>query len=342
MKITIAATPGRKVSGQNRVLLEYAFHLTLRGHEVNVLKPARNGPLLRLLPRKHWPFSLPWFNSNCPLQLIPSLQPAFVPEADVLIFSSVRFIPEIASLPTDKGRPVFLVQGAPYAENPPAGLTERFQLIAISSRNLETLNRKLPGRKIDLLVNGINLSRFCNPEKIFRPAQTVGMIFYQKKPPHKGLEDGLQAFKTARQKFPNLRLKMAGEKRENWLPPDVEFCDGINQDNLVAFYRSLDIFLYPSRLDACPLTPMEALACKCGLATTDVSGISDFTIPGKTCLVSPVNDALKLAENLIRLVENQELLKQMGIAGHEKIQEFSYENQAEKLERILQDDTNAG
>ena len=49
---------------------------------------------------------------------------------------------------------------------------------------------------------------------------------------------------------------------------------------------------------------------------------------------SPENiDAL--ASNLIRLIENEELLKEISLAGHKKMQEFSWEKQTEKLESYI-------
>ncbi|PIP16270.1 MAG: hypothetical protein COX46_03290 [bacterium (Candidatus Ratteibacteria) CG23_combo_of_CG06-09_8_20_14_all_48_7] len=352
MRISIIATAGKKVSGQTRVLLEYAYSLVTRGHQVAVVKPflrhfGEDGRLTRRLNlsfRKGFYFitgpkirnySVAWFEANFPFLTIPYVSDFYLSDADFLIFSSPGFIGPISGLSEKKGKPVFLVQSSQYVRNPVPDPPEAFLLAAISSSNERILKTKLPHREIALLVNGVNLNKFSNPAKVFRPAVTVGMIFYQKRPVHKGIEDGIRAFDLVHRKFPYLKLRMAGERREKWLPSYIEFWDGINQENLVRFYRSLDIFLYPSRLDACPLTPMEALACKCGLVTTDVAGISDFTIPGKTALSSPVGDVAALARNLASLVENSEKLKELSIAGYEKIKGFSYENQTKKLEEIL-------
>jgi glycosyltransferase involved in cell wall biosynthesis len=160
-------------------------------------------------------------------------------------------------------------------------------------------------------------------------------MFYNKKPKQKGIEDGITAFEIARKKYPHLELWMVGKKRESWLPSYIQFWKGLNQEMLVNFYRSIDIFLYPSHLDACALPPMEATACKCALVSTDVGGISDFTIPNKTALVSAPKYIEGLARNIISLVENPETLKELSLAGYKKIKEFSWEHQTRALEEIL-------
>ncbi|MFH0796816.1 MAG: glycosyltransferase family 4 protein [Candidatus Omnitrophota bacterium] len=351
MRISIIATAGKKVSGQTRVLLEYSQHLTRFGHQVTVYRPTIrysynqadvrrriNLKFKKALYRLSGPairgYRLSWFQPDFPILAIPEVSSRYLPPADFIIFTSPALIPQIPQFPEDRGKPFFMVQSGFFAENPTPVPLE-ISLIAIASRLQKHLSRKFPERKVHLLVNGINLKQFSNPDKIFKPAEVVGMVFYQKRPAHKGLEDGIQAFETVKKNYPHLNLRMVGERRERWLPSYVEFWDGNNQENVVKFYRSLDVFLYPSRLDACPLPPMEALACKCGLVTTDVSGISDFTVPGETALVSPAGAPDALTRNLAYLAGAPDQLRRLSLAGYEKIKEFSYENQAKKLEEIL-------
>lgn len=355
MKINILSSIGHKPGGLNRVLLSYAHNLSLGGHKVKVIKPLDPKYLSFKRPSHNQlnyfrmkakelayflfrppirPYRCSWMECKAKLILVPSCQDEYIPEADFVIFSSAKLINSVAALDSPKGKKVMIVQDAPFAQNPSA-IPKDITLIAVSSLVKELLSSKFPEHKIFLLVNGVNLSLFCNPRKVFRPAKVVGMIFYNRRPKHKGMEDGIAAFEITRNKYPHLELWMAGKKREKWLPPYVRFYKGFNQQMLTNFYRSTDIFLYPSQLDACPLPPMEAMACKCALVSTKVGGISDFTIPDKTALDSSPKYIEGLAKNLTSLVEDPERLKEIALAGYEKIKEFSWENQTQKLEEIL-------
>lgn len=359
MKINILSTVGRKPGGLNRILLECAHHLVLRGHQVRVTKAFNStnflfpqGRTIRnefknigikvrefayfLSGRRIKNYRCPWMRCAADFFLVPFYQDKYLADADFIIFSSPRFINSISALGPGKGKKIMLVQD-PHFVQKFSSIPKNIELIAVSSFIREFLSRQLSQRRIYLLINGVNLSQFSNHKKLFRPAKVVGMVFYNKRPKHKGMEDGIAAFEIARCVYPYLELFMVGLKPERWLPPYVRFFRGFDQEILVNFYRSIDIFLYPSHLDACALPPAEAMACQCALVTTDVGGISDFTIPNKTALVCSPEDIEGLAHNLISLVENPERLKGIALSGYEKIREFSWEHQTQELEGILKD-----
>ena len=79
------------------------------------------------------------------------------------------------------------------------------------------------------------------------------------------------------------------------------------------------------------------MACQAGLVMTEVGGLNDYLIPGKTGLVSPIANPESLADNIISLIENPQLLKEISLAGYQKAQEFSYQIQAGKMEAIFQE-----
>jgi glycosyltransferase involved in cell wall biosynthesis len=80
---------------------------------------------------------------------------------------------------------------------------------------------------------------------------------------------------------------------------------------------------------------MEALACKCALVTTNVGGISDYTVPGKTAMVSLPEDTDTMLRNITALIESPTVFQKIVRAGYEKIMEFSTKQQGEILDKIL-------
>jgi glycosyltransferase involved in cell wall biosynthesis len=78
------------------------------------------------------------------------------------------------------------------------------------------------------------------------------------------------------------------------------------------------------------------MACKCALVTTDNGGCRDYSIHGKTALVSPPGNPYKLAQNLIRLLENEELLKTIAQNGYDHIKKFTWNKVVDKMEKVFQ------
>jgi hypothetical protein len=153
--------------------------------------------------------------------------------------------------------------------------------------------------------------------------------------PFKGVEDGIKSFEIARKKHPEIKLVMFGLKKGKELPEYCEFHEDLSQDKIRETYSSCDIFLFPSRKEASANPPREAMACKCAVVGTTAGGITDYAVSGETALLSAPGDIQSLADNLIRMIEDEGLLKRISLAGYEKIKEFSWENLTKKLESII-------
>jgi glycosyltransferase involved in cell wall biosynthesis len=185
-----------------------------------------------------------------------------------------------------------------------------------------------------VVVNGVDTSIFYPEGWNTTGRHRVGMVYHDL--PFKGVADGLAALEMVRQHHPGLQFVMYGTYRPPaGLPPDVEFHVRPSPGELRRLYSSCDVWLNPSRLDACPKHPMEAMACGCCLVTTEVGGISDYTLPGQTALVSPPGDVAALASNLLAVLNDQALRQRIAQAGQTMMVRFTWEQTAEQLEAIL-------
>jgi len=92
-------------------------------------------------------------------------------------------------------------------------------------------------------------------------------------------------------------VELAGE-----VPPGVvaELC------------RLSGIFVLPSHVEAQPIALLEAMAAGLPVVATDVGGIPEVVTDGKNGLLVPANNPEKLAESLLRLLEDPGLRRQMG------------------------------
>lgn len=72
-------------------------------------------------------------------------------------------------------------------------------------------------------------------------------------------------------------------------------------------YNEAAVFVGPSHSEGFCLTPPEAMMCGCAVACTDIGGYTVCCKHDRTALVSPVRNPERLAENIIRLIEDDDL-----------------------------------
>ncbi len=82
---------------------------------------------------------------------------------------------------------------------------------------------------------------------------------------------------------------------------------------------------------------MEAMACGCAVVTTDAGGFSDYLKDGETALVQDqIQNPDALAKSVCQLIENENERRRIADNGHRFVQQFTWENAAEKLEATLE------
>lgn len=357
MKITWIL-PSKIVSGGNRVIFEYGNRLAEKGHEVVHIIPfeqflypysffkkleyqVREKFYYKLKFKTNKPFEskIDWFETKARIIEVPDLFAKYIPNADVVIATSWETAEWVNTYPITKGTKFYFIQSYETWAGPKNRVEQTYKLplkkITIASWIKEKIEKDLKERVYGVIINGVNFDQFYNDNKIYHLPRRVGMLYHDAE--WKGVKDGLAAFQIARKSYPDLQLVMYGTKKtkKNILPKDIEFYENPPQNKLKDIYSSLDIFLSPSWIEGCQLPPMEAMACKCAVVATNVGGIPDYTIPGKTALVSPPKDPKSLAKNLIALLENEKLLKDISLAGYNYIKQFTWDKATDELEKIL-------
>jgi len=361
-----------KPGGAARAIFEYANNLLQRGHEVNIFISVYNqhsrqfeyyddhGKIgwglgkywekrlgLTRRFRRFWAsitgkreIAVDWFDLKPKIHLIPDFSEKYIPDGDVIIAVHWWILLWINQYSKSKGKKIWFIRTVFFL--PPSKKTQEildfpFKKIVASSFMKEEVGR-CGGKDVSVVLNGVNLKQFYNKNKIFNKEKRVCMVCFGANfadASFKGVEDGIKAFEIAQRKHPEIKLVMFGIKRGKEIPKYCEFHQDPSQDKIREIYSFCDIFLFPTRKEASANPPREAMACKCAVVGTTAGGITDYAVSGETALLSAPGDIQSLANNLIRLIEDEELLKKISLAGYEKIREFSWENQTKKLEEII-------
>ena len=140
-------------------------------------------------------------------------------------------------------------------------------------------------------------------------------------------ENGWKVFfcLSVKQKIPQLHVTMFGTPNKPDLPEWFSYYQTPDKETHNAIYNNASIFVAASKAEGMALPPAESMICGCALVCTDIPGFSMYAINEKTALTSPVYDCQKLAENIIKLIENNELRIELAKSGNKFIRQFTWE-----------------
>jgi glycosyltransferase involved in cell wall biosynthesis len=160
--------------------------------------------------------------------------------------------------------------------------------------------------------------------------------------PEKGHDVALDTVRASLDRFPSLRLVVAGDGP---LRRSLErAAAGLGDRVVLAGYRpdvmavldAADVLVQPSRADAFPTAILEAMAASVPVVATDVGGIGELVRDGVTgTLVAGPPSAPAFAAALAALLEDGPRRRRLGSAGRERFeQEFTAAHWVQRLREV--------
>ncbi len=208
----------------------------------------------------------------------------------------------------------------------------------------ELLDREqVPAAKLGLIYNGLDLSRFANPESRALARRRLGLspeelvfAIVANLIPYKGHSDLFVALGQARLRLPaKWRLLVIGRddgigadlKRQSvalGLADHVSFM-GLRSD-IPRLLAAADIGLLCSHQEGFSNAILEGMASGLPMIVTDVGGNAEAVQDGSTGLIVPPKDPDRLVHALIRLASDPDLRERLGLAARERaFQHFTLE-----------------
>jgi glycosyltransferase involved in cell wall biosynthesis len=341
-----------KPIGGFKVVYEYANRLAERGHEINVVHPlllfsdeARLKQKMKkcaLQMAKHFlrRDKVKWFkvSSKVNILIAPSLREENIPKGDVIIATAWQTAEWVNRYNQDKGEKFYLIQ---HYENW-SGSEERVKATwkmplkkIVIARWLEEKAKELGEQVVAYIPNGLDFEQFHITQPIEkRNPKRIGMLYH--KYDWKGSQDGIEALKLVKEKFPDLEAVFFSVfSPDEDIPAWVEFYENPKPTQMVELYNSCRIFLHPSWSEGWPLPPAEAMACGCALVTTDSLGVREYALHEKTALISEPKNPEKLSHNIIRMLRDNDLRISLAESGHKFIKNFTWEKAVNEFEKVL-------
>lgn len=191
----------------------------------------------------------------------------------------------------------------------------------------------LSSDRIEVISNGIDLSRFARPaQDMSRKSEGLVIGNVARLTEAKDHGNLLRAFATVRREVPDVRLLLVGDGE---LRGEIEsmvsslgLADAVEmtgkRSDIPLLLAGMDVFVLPSRREGFPVSIIEAMACGRAVVATDVGGVREIINDGVDGLVVPPEDDTSLAAAILGLVRDPDARSLLGQnAAKRAIENFS-------------------
>lgn len=205
-------------------------------------------------------------------------------------------------------------------------------------------------KEIIVIKNFVDVSRFNKKpidafKKMIAPNGERVLMHASNFRKVKRIPDIINIFKEVNDVIPS-RLMLVGDGPERPAAEDLcrelNLCDEVRfvgrQEQMEDILAIADLFLLPSETESFGLAALEAMAAGVPVVTSNAGGLNEINVQGETGFMSDVGDVHTMAQQAIRILKDDNTLKQFKLkaAAHAKLFDISnvvplYENLYEDL-----------
>ena len=99
-----------------------------------------------------------------------------------------------------------------------------------------------------------------------------------------------------------------------------------NYLDIPKYYKPLDYYIIPSRVEGGPLAILECFATRVPFVTTRVGMVDDIIVNGENGLVSKIDDVGGLTDNIKSLIGDKTLRNKLVLNGLETVRDYDWES----------------
>ena len=192
------------------------------------------------------------------------------------------------------------------------------------------------GLKSEVIPNVVDLSQFSfRDRRLLRPHLVCTRGFH----PYYRVDLVVRAFAEICKHFPEARLYLAGggpvEEEIRDLVKElnlsgVHFLGVVPYSEIARIYDAADIFVNASSLDNMPVSVLEAFASGTPVISTAPEGMDYVVDHERTGLLSPVGDAMTLAANVLRILNDADLASRLAQNARVELQRYCWDTVREQ------------
>ncbi|MFM8735237.1 MAG: glycosyltransferase [Pirellulales bacterium] len=187
------------------------------------------------------------------------------------------------------------------------------------------------GHACSYVGNGIDPARYAAASPLEPRSDKVRILMEGPTViPFKGMDDAAEALRD----FADCEVWMvsaAGGPKPGWRCD--RFFEAVPHDQMAAIYASCDVLLKMSRVESFSYPPLEMMARGGGVVVRDVTGLDEYAVDGKNCLI--VSDVASARSAVRRLVDDVALRAALGAAGRATAARMTWDRSLPALLRIV-------
>jgi glycosyltransferase involved in cell wall biosynthesis len=208
-----------------------------------------------------------------------------------------------------------------------------------------------PESKVRVIPNGIDVARFAQAYDAAAVRRGLGI---DEKSPLVGIVAALRteknhalllrAFARVRSQIPAAKLLIVGDGPERaglvQLATELELAGAVhflgNRPDVPELLSALDVFVLTSRMEANPVSILEAMASGKPVVAPRVGSIAESVADGRTGFLTEPSNEAQVADRLVQLLGNRSLAREMGQGGQAAVVEHgSLERMVSGYEELL-------
>jgi glycosyltransferase involved in cell wall biosynthesis len=227
----------------------------------------------------------------------------------------------------------------------------RFDAILAVSESLRRRaeTESLPG--VHVIPNAIDVESWQRPDGAWRATppgkKGIAIGFVGRLSPEKGPLNFVRTVRRVSERAADCEFFVAGEGPERpamealaaslHVADRIRFLGHLNEEELRALYRRLDMVLLTSHTEGLPMVILEALAMSLPVVATRVGGVGEIVRDGVNGLLAEQGDIEGLATAVLRLVDSAALRVSLGVEGRKGVvTRFSLPARIAALESLYQ------
>ena len=158
--------------------------------------------------------------------------------------------------------------------------------------------------------------------------------------PWRGYENVVAALAKVKEAHPEVNIMLFGHDylaTRNVPFPYVDLGVIDDFDVLADIYATADIFFEGSDFQGFGRLTLEAMACRTACVLTDVGGVGEYARNGENCFTVPPRTPQLAAEQIIKLIEDDQLRETFAEEAYRSAQAFNHKLEARTTLQFFQE-----
>jgi glycosyltransferase involved in cell wall biosynthesis len=225
---------------------------------------------------------------------------------------------------------------------PPVYGRTKFVVVSESTKQ-DFIRRGIPEQNIAVVYNAVDHSMYSPDPSAKSNAPLIGYVGRIKR--YKRIDYLLEALKVVAEKVPGVRLKIAGSG--DYLPSlvslagrlgiaeRIEFMGYITEQSKIDMLREAHVVVNPSSKEGWGVTVIEANACGTPVIASNVPGLRDAVVDGKTGYLVPYGDIGAFADRMVRLLDDKGLREKLSEEAVTWARRFNWDESADAILSVI-------